>query len=106
TEAPTIVLPTTSRARSRAIVSVSGSSGTRGGIDLAFQLSPSDVTAKLLPCKRDPVGPRNAPVTCGCQRLRHSRHAEYPASSGEQFTTGTAAGARVEEKHVVLRRRE
>src|SRR5258705_9016704 len=76
TTTPAIERPRISRSRSRAIVSVSGSSGTR--LPLAGDLAPPDVGAVLLAGELDLLGVPKAGSLGFLDRRRHRAHLQHP----------------------------
>src|SRR5688500_19302764 len=72
--------PPRRRSRSRAMVSVSGSSG----ILRALELAPADVTTELLPLERDRLRERRAPRLGLGQRLRRSGDRKDASACGDE----------------------
>src|SRR5918992_1332866 len=94
TREPTIVLRVIAASRSRAIVSVSGSSGT------AAKFAPSDVGAVVLGRQVDAVGVMRAETLCFVESRCDRRGSEDATTGGAQLAGFVAPRARVEEHHV------
>src|SRR5689334_11032974 len=105
TRTATIRAPVTARSRSRAIVSVSGSSGTaRSG--RARELAPADVRAELLPLELDASRVSRAELLRFVHGWRDPGDCQYAAAAGNELTVRRALGAGMEDQYVGRRWRE
>src|SRR2546423_1789460 len=87
--------------RSRAIVSVSGNSGT------ARQLTPPNITSKLFALERNPLGVISRQLGGLDEIWRDGSYRQHPPASGHQFI-GNRIASRAGMKHfdAFLRRRQ
>src|SRR5919198_547913 len=86
--------PSRRGARSRTIVSTSGSSGT-------FDLAPRDVASPGLAVERDPLGGRAARRGGRGHGGAEARHTEHATAGGAQSSFVVAVRARLKDDHVV-----
>src|SRR5205807_6651808 len=85
--------PASSGARSRTIVSTSGSSGT-------LDLPPRDVPTPGLAFEMDPLACRRAAPRGLRDRAGQARHVEHAAAGGAEHSIGIAIGPRVEDQDI------
>src|SRR6478735_4878234 len=97
---PAIAAPDTARSRSRAIVSVSGSSGT------ALLLPPADIAAELLPFELDLAGHARALAPRGVERGCDGRHREHSAPRSNQLSARIEGCSGVKDVNVSLAGRQ
>src|SRR4051812_39946556 len=95
-----IVAPPIAPSRSRAIVSVSGSSGTAG------QLAPTDIASELLAVDFDPLGNGPTAARGGGDVIGDRGDGEDASAGRHEGAVGAAPSACMEYQDVVDRRRE
>src|ERR1035437_535862 len=103
TTTPVIVRPRSSRSRSRAIVSVSGGSGTRLLL-LAGNLAPADIRAELFALELNSLRVVETPPLRDGDGLAERAHGEHAAARGDEAAVGVARRTGVKDEDAVFRR--